>query len=104
MLEKKIKIDQKEYIIRSQDWQEDILLEAAAQLEKGILYYKKNKDELSAVVLAALAFAYDSVAKSKELPQISNEKSNEDYEKCEEELRKVLQKINKHLQTPQNVS
>jgi len=98
MLESKIKIDQKEYVIRSQDWQEDILLEAAQQLENGILYYKKNKDELSAVVLAALAFAYDSVAKSKELPQ----SSNENYEKCEGELRKVLQKINKHLQAPQN--
>jgi hypothetical protein len=90
MLEQKLKIDQKEYIIRSADWNSEILLEAAAQLEEGILYYKKTKDETSAIVLAALAFAYDSIAKSK-------------IGKSEEELRKILQKITKHISNQQEI-
>jgi cell division protein ZapA (FtsZ GTPase activity inhibitor) len=97
MLEQKIKIDQKEYIIRSTDWKSDILSEAAIQLEEGIQYYKRSKDEISAVVLAALAFAYDSVAKSKNGGSIQKENSAE----CKEDLQKILQKITKHIQTPQ---
>ena len=84
MLEQKLKIDNKEYIIRSADWNKEYLIEAAAQLEEGILYYKKTKDETSAIVLAALAFAYDSVAKSK-------------YGKNDDGLRKILQKITKYI-------
>jgi len=96
MLEQKIIIDGKDYMIRSKDWDGEILTEAAAQLEEGILYYKKTKDELSAVVLAALYFAYESVSKSKEMPKNSAE--------CEKGIGKILQKISKHLQTPQDAN
>jgi len=99
MLEEIIKIDGKDYTIRSADWNSEILKEAAAQLEVGILYYKKTKDELSAVVLAALAFAYDSISKSKEAPKIS-----ENSAKHEEEIGKILQKISKHFQPPQDAN
>jgi cell division protein ZapA (FtsZ GTPase activity inhibitor) len=94
MLEQNLKIDGKDYTIRSADWDGEILKEAAAQLEEGILYYKKTKDELSAVVLAALAFAYDSVSKSKELPANNSQH--------EEEIGKILQKISVHFQSPQD--
>ena len=97
MLEKKLKIDQKEYIVRSSEWKEDILLEAVAQLEKGIAYYKKNKDDISAVVLTALAFAYDSVAKSK----CDGNQKSENLIESEEILQEILQKITNHIQLPQ---
>ncbi|MDR0303486.1 MAG: cell division protein ZapA [Chitinispirillales bacterium] len=100
MLEQKLKIDGKEYIIRSANWDREILIDAAAQLEEGILYYKKSKDEISAVVLAALAFAYDSTAKSKSENSNQNDSSGYSFE-CEQNLRNILQKINKHIQTPQ---
>ena len=96
MLEQKINIDNKEYTVRSADWDGEILNEAAAQLEKGILYYKKTKDELSAVVLAALAFAYDSVSKSK--------KSEGNSSENEKTLQKILQKISIHTQSPTNLA
>jgi len=112
MLEEKIIIDNKEYTVRSQDWDKKILEEAVAQLEQGILYYKKSKDELSAVVLAALAFAYDSVsnskAKSQDIQGISesndsdnNNKKNEENEKA---LQKILQKILIHIQSPASMA
>jgi len=88
MLEENIKIDGKDYTIRSIDWDSEILKEAAAQLEEGILYYKKTKDELSAVVLAALAFAYDSVSKSK----------------SEKEIGDILRKISTHIQSPKGTN
>lgn len=93
MLEKLLKIDGRDYTIRSEDWDSEILMEAAAQLEEGILYYKQNKDELSAVVLAALAFAYDSVSKSKKSQNLA------EYEK---EIGKILQKISSQLQSSQD--
>jgi cell division protein ZapA (FtsZ GTPase activity inhibitor) len=100
MLEQKIKIDDKEYTIRSADWDGEILKEAAAELEKGILFYKKTKDEISAVVLAALAFAYDSVSKSGHgaPSNVNGDVSTQN----EEELRKILQKISKHIQSPKD--
>ncbi|MCL1945740.1 MAG: hypothetical protein FWF51_01110 [Chitinivibrionia bacterium] len=96
MLEQKIKIDNKEYTVRSADWDGDVLKEAAQQLEQGILFYKKTKDEISAVVLAALAFAYDSVSKSREPfdMQIKNSLL------IEAQLQKILQKILTHIQSP----
>lgn len=96
MLEKLLKIDGKDYMIRSTDWDGDILTEAAAKLEEGILYYKQTKDELSAVVLAALFFAYDSVANSK------NPQKSIDLTEYEDKIGKVLQKIQTHLQTPKS--
>jgi len=96
MLEKLLKIDGKDYMIRSKDWDGEILMEAAAKLEEGILYYKQTKDELSAVVLAALFFAYDSIANSK------NPKVSENMTECEEKIGKILQKISTHIQSPQS--
>jgi cell division protein ZapA (FtsZ GTPase activity inhibitor) len=96
MLEQNIKIDNKEYTVRSTDWDGEILKEAVRQLEQGILFYKKNKDELSAVVLAALAFAYDSVYKSKEPSDIQTQNSAH----IEARLQNILQKISKHIQSP----
>ncbi|MCL2845376.1 MAG: cell division protein ZapA [Chitinivibrionia bacterium] len=101
MLEEKLTIDNKEYTVRSQDWDSETLKEAAAQLEQGILYYKQTKDELSAVVLAALAFAYDSVSNSKSINLRENPSKSEEYEKA---LQKILQKISTHIQSPANMA
>jgi cell division protein ZapA (FtsZ GTPase activity inhibitor) len=97
MLEEKIKIDNKEYTVSSADWDGEILREAVAQLERGILFYKQTKkDEISAVVLAALAFAYDSVSKSKNSSNMQNSISTQ----AEEQLQNIVQKITKYIQTP----
>jgi len=98
MLEETVIIDNKEYTIRSADWNSETLKEAAAQLEQGILYYKKTKDELSAVVLAALAFAYDSVSNS------DSNNSQENSSENEKALQKILQKISIHTQSPANMA
>jgi len=98
MLEETIIIDNKEYTVRSADWDSEILKEAAAQLEQGILYYKKSKDELSAVVLAGLAFAYNSVSNSEANSSDDNSSENE------KALQKILQKISIHTQSPANMA
>ena len=99
MLKEDIVIDGKGYTVSSEGWDSETLKEAAAQLEQGILFYKQFKDELSAHVLAGLAFAYDSVANSKKesLPAENVEGSVKTHAENDEKLHEVLRKISKHI-------